>query len=77
MGKVWVQCDRCGEFVEGARDHGHTTGFYDVRREPWSKYGGWGEAIVCDPCMKSDPDYRRDYPPASAVEAAGGPDTNG
>ena len=58
---VIVKCDRCGSFVAGVRSDIFTENFYDVTGEPWSRYGGKGERIVCDPCMFDDPAYREDY----------------
>lgn len=62
MAKVWVQCDRCKEIVEGRRlTGGGTSGFYDMRQMPWAKYRRMEEDILCDACMHKDPGYQADY----------------
>lgn len=62
MAKVWVECDRCGEVVEGQRFREGTSGFYDVTRPHTSKYAKPGEKYVCDACMLKDESYLADYP---------------
>lgn len=63
MPLVRVVCDRCKKNIQGwrAEDNSVTSGFYEVFREPWSKYARGEEREICDACMWNDPGYSADY----------------
>lgn len=60
-----MKCDRCKQTIPAATRfaNGATGNFYDVTKEPWSKYrtAFTKEKNVCDDCMWKDPVYIADY----------------
>jgi hypothetical protein len=62
MTVIEFDCDRCKRRVTGIHSQSATGGFYVVSEgKAFEKYGRPDEHFVCDDCIQSDPEYRRDY----------------